>query len=153
WRMAVAHLADASAGFGPLEARCLQQQLSAIRAMLDRRINTPPTSSVGRLFDAVAALAGVRDRVTYEGQAAVELEGLATGVPPDTSYPFDLREEQRGEPPEPIQVVDTRPLIRAVVHDAVDGIDARVIARRCHSTVVGIIAAVCGRLREETGIG
>jgi hydrogenase maturation protein HypF len=153
WRMAVAHLADAGTGFGPLEARCLQHGLSAIRTMLDRRINTPPTSSVGRLFDAIAALTGVRARVTYEGQAAVELEGLATDVPPDASYPFDPGEEQGGVPPEPVLVVDTRPLIRAVVRDAIAGIEARVIARRFHSTVVEIIAVVCGRLREETGIG
>ena len=64
--------------------------LRTIEKMLEQRFNTPLTSSAGRLFDAVAALAGVRDRVSYEGQAAMELEWLATGVRPDGAYPFDL---------------------------------------------------------------
>jgi hydrogenase maturation protein HypF len=95
----------------------------------------------------VAALAGVRDRVSYEGQAAVELEWLAAGVAPDGAYPFDL-----GSAREPL-VIDTRPLVRAVAEDAGRGVEAALIARRFHSTLVDVIAAVCGRLRRETGIG
>ena len=58
--------------------------------MLERRINTPLTSSAGRLFDAVASLAGVRDTVSYEGQAAIDLEALATELGPDSAYPFEI---------------------------------------------------------------
>src|SRR5207248_6109821 len=78
WRVAVAHLRDAQVEFAPLRARLLPVQLRTVERMLAKRLNTPPTSSAGRLFDAVAALAGVRDRVSYEWQAAVELEWLAT---------------------------------------------------------------------------
>jgi hydrogenase maturation protein HypF len=152
WRMAAAHLADAGAGFWPLGARGLHDRLAAVRAMLDRGINTPRTSSVGRLFDAVASLAGVRDRVSYEGQAAVELEALASETAPDTSYPFALEEAREGEPPADVIVVDTRPLILAVVRDASGGTGAARIARRFHSTLVEVIAAVCDRLRGETGL-
>ncbi|HVS34897.1 MAG TPA: carbamoyltransferase HypF [Gemmataceae bacterium] len=145
WRMAVAHLADAGADFGPLRARILLPELRVVDKMLERRFNTPPTSSVGRLFDAAASLAGVRDRVSYEGQAAVELEWLAETTPADGSYPFDL--EAQSEAP---LVVDVRPLIRAVVKDVQKGVGAAVIARRFHSTVADLIAGVCGRIRAET---
>jgi hydrogenase maturation protein HypF len=153
WRMAVAHLADAREEFTPLGARILRTDLGLITRMLERRFNTPLTSSAGRLFDAVAALAGVRDRVSYEGQAAVELEWLATGVPPDGSYPFDLDLSCGAGSAEGPMVIDTRPLIRAVAGDAVRGVEAARIARRFHSTVVELTAEVCGRLRRATSIG
>jgi hydrogenase maturation protein HypF len=146
WRMAAAHLWDAGEGFGSLETRGLHPGLANIRTMLARRINAPLTSSAGRLFDAVAALAGIRDRVSYESQAAVELEGLATGVPADESYPFEIE-------PGPDCVVDTRPLVRAVARDAASGVGPATIARRFHSTLVEIVATVCDRLRRDTGLG
>jgi hydrogenase maturation protein HypF len=144
WRMAVAHLRDAGADVPALRARLLPVELRTVERMLERRFNTPLTSSAGRLFDAVAVLAGVRDRVSYEGQAAVELEWLASEVAPDGIYPFELDRTDDGR-----LVVDTRPLIRAI---AADGAPAARIARRFHSTVVEIIATVCRRLRESTGL-
>jgi len=147
WRMAVAHLVDAEVELRPLKARLLPVEVRTVERMLERRINTPLTSSAGRLFDAVAALAGVRDRVSYEGQAAVELEWLATGVESDGTYPFAL---SPGENP---LVVDTRPLIRALAEDTRRGVRTALIARRFHSTLVELIAAVCDRLRGATGLG
>jgi hydrogenase maturation protein HypF len=152
WRMAVAHLADANAESALLEARCLKRDLLAVQTVLSRRAYAPLTSSVGRLFDAVASLAGIRDRVSYEGQAAIELEALAEDVPPDTSYPFELSQQVEGESQEPVLIVDTRPLIKAVTQDAMTGVSAARIARRFHSTLVELIARVCGRLHEETGL-
>jgi hydrogenase maturation protein HypF len=148
WRMAVAHLKDARVDLGPLKARIHSVELRTVETMLERRFNTPPTSSAGRLFDAVAALAGVRDRVSYEGQAAIELEWLASRVAPDGAYPFDLT-----QPPEGPFVVDTRPLIRAVADEAARGVGAALIARRFHSALIELIAVVCDRLRQVTGIG
>jgi hydrogenase maturation protein HypF len=151
WRMAVAHLADAGLEFTP-RARILHADIQLLMRMLERRINTPMTSSAGRLFDAVAVLAGLRDNVSYEGQAAMELEWLATSVPPDGDYPFDLTPARPGETVDAPLVIDTRPLIRAVATDASRGVGAALLARRFHTTMVELVGVVCSRLRESTGV-
>jgi hydrogenase maturation protein HypF len=145
WRMALAHLLDAGWA-GPDRLRTSVAERRVVRTMLDRGLNSPPTSSAGRLFDAVAALAGVRDRVSFEGQAAIELEGLAADTATAGGYPFALSAG-------PACVVDTRPLIRAVAEDAAAGVTAPVIARRFHTSMVEIITAVCDRIRADTGLG
>jgi hydrogenase maturation protein HypF len=71
WRMAAAHLLDAGSSWDGLVGRVDRAKLRTIATMLERRVNTPLTSSAGRLFDAVASLAGVRDTVSYEGQAPI----------------------------------------------------------------------------------
>ena len=144
-------LTDAQATCPPLLARLAPVEIRTIATMLERRLNTPQTSSAGRLFDAVAALAGVRDRVNYEGQAAIELEWLATAVPPTGAYPFQLVED--AESPESPILIDTRPLIHAVAREVTRATAVSRIARRFHSTLVDIIAVVCGRLRSTTGVG
>ena len=151
WRMAVSYLADAGRGNLRLDARLDSSALRTVRLLLERRFQTPLTSSVGRLFDAVAALAGVRDRVSHEGQAAMELEWLAAGLRPDGVYPFDLAETSVQSAAEAAMEVDCRPLIRAVADESDRGIEAARIGRRFHSTIVALIAAVCDRLRKTTG--
>lgn len=151
WRMALTHLTDAGCDDSRVTRRRHSREVQAIKTLLRRRLNTPETSSMGRLFDAVACIAGGRDRVSYEGQAAVELEWLATDVRPDGRYPFELtREDDRSV--ESTTVIDTRPLICAVAEDAASGVPRECIARRFHSTVVELVTTVCERLRAETGL-
>lgn len=152
WRMAAAYLADAGQEDTPLRGHIPAPALATLRRMIERRISSPLTSSVGRLFDAVAALAGLRRRVSYEGQAAMELEWRAAEVAPDGTYPFDLQETQEGDPPASTLVIDPRPLICEVAAEARRGRDPAVIGRRFHSTLVEIVAQVCARLRTETGL-
>jgi hydrogenase maturation protein HypF len=153
WRMAASHLIDAGVGTDLLKARILPASLRLIMTMLERRFQAPPTSSAGRLFDAVASLCGVRDRVSYEGQAAVELEWLATRTPAGRAYPFGLVEPGGGGPGGDPLVVDTRPLVRAAAVDVERHVAPEVIARRFHSAVVEMISVVCDRLRTLHDVG
>ena len=119
--------------------------------MLERRLNAPLTSSMGRLFDAVASLAGVRDVVSFEGQAAIELEALATAQPEGGGYPLEFEPTEGGCGMNDPLVIDTRPLIRAVAADVADRTPSRDVARRFHTTVLEMIVSTCSRLRDATG--
>ena len=148
WRMAASFLVDAGQGDALLAGRVPAASLAAVRRVIDRRINTPLTSSAGRLFDGVAALLGVRDRVTYEGQAAIELEWLAAAATSHdaSSFEFDIAAgADRGSP----LIIDTRPLTAAIAAEIGQGQDAAQISRRFHSTLVEIVAQVCARLRQQ----
>jgi hydrogenase maturation protein HypF len=140
--MAAAHLMDAQASCDKYERRLPAASLRTIRRMVERKINSPMTSSVGRLFDAVASLAGVRDSVSHEGQAAMQLEWLASSVAPEAAYPFELDGTGASI------VVDTRPLVRAVSRDVDRDVEVARIARRFHSTLVEMIRGVCIMLRK-----
>ncbi len=150
WRMAVAQLQEAFPDLGPgEEARYLRgadpAKVETVSRMARQGVNAPLTSSMGRLFDAVSALAGVATVSTYEGQAAMELEGAA-GEGLLEPYPFSVR--RNGE----IHVVETVPLIRAVAEDVLDGVSAGVIAGRFHASVVRMVVETCGCVADREGV-
>lgn len=149
WRMAVAHLDDAGVSCAALEQRRRQGELQTIRRMLERRLNSPVTSSAGRLFDAIAALVGIRDVVTSEGQAAIELEALASTTDPNGSYPFDITPGLQQTAP---FAIDTRPILHGVVTDVAAGAHPATIARRFHDTMVEVVVTACTRIRQASGI-
>lgn len=152
WRMAVAQLV---ALYGeeetlplplPVVRRVGEREVRLITRLVERGLNTPQTSSAGRLFDAVAALVGVpgSERTTYEGQAAIELE-LAADGPAEDGYPFELRAEGDG------WVVGTRGVIRAVVEDLLAGRSGGEVSARFHRTMAGVVVSGCERARESVG--
>jgi len=133
-------------GAAPLRGRLAEGEEQTILAMISHGLNTPLTSSMGRLFDAVAALAGVRDDALYEGQAAIELEALADPAARG-AYAFGLLEEPGGA-----LMVDSAPVLAAVLDDVAAGVGAPAISMRFHRAVVSAVVAVCARLAPDLGV-
>jgi hydrogenase maturation protein HypF len=122
------------------------EEREIITAQIANRINTPLTSSCGRLFDAIAALLGICRTITFEGQAAIALEMVAAPNGPATPYPFSVdKAEGRFQ-------VRLGELIGAIINDAVQGVGVPEIALRFHHTVAHVIRRVSLLLSEETGI-
>jgi hydrogenase maturation protein HypF len=147
WRMAAAHLAAAygdalPGGLAVVERH--RRDWASVLQMARSQIVSPRTSSAGRLFDAVAAITGVRDEINYEGQAAVELEQRA-----DPSEREAYRVAWCGEEVIRVRAGD---LIRSVVEDVRARVPAGVIAARFHNGLARVVAEVCTALRDRTGL-
>ncbi len=124
-------------------------ELEIIRQQLRRGINCPLTSSAGRLFDAVSALAGVREEIDYEAQAAIELEMLAPNEVDEfgvNCYPFYIVEHQG------MRVVKLGELFSMIVQDVKNQVPVPMISLKFHNTVAQIIAGMCKMIVKETGI-
>jgi hydrogenase maturation protein HypF len=143
----------------PVAATPLAERTILAR-QLERGLNVVPTSSVGRLFDAVSALAGVRQEINYEAQAAIELENLVRDHETD-GYSFKLVHHASNETFYVSRLtfdvsrttqIDPTPIIHAVVADVRAGVPAGVIAARFHNGLAMMVRDVCLRLREETGL-
>ena len=150
WRMAASFLlstyGDSFDGLGTeFTNRMDRKAWEVIRKAIDRNINCFPSSSMGRLFDAIASLIGVRDTIHYEGQAAIELEYLADENCPE-AYAFGI-ERSNG-----CYVADWRPVIEQVVEDLKRGETPQFISSKFHNAVAEMVAMVCERIRQETGI-
>ncbi len=149
WRMAVSYLYDA---FGPdlydLELPLLNavdsQKIKIMVDMIDKKVNSPLTSSLGRLFDGIAAICGIRYKVAFEGQAAVELEMLASDNVTDV---YDYEWKTAGG-----HQILTRPIICGVAEDVAQGIAPAVISCKFHQTLIRMFSDLCEVIRKENGL-
>jgi hydrogenase maturation protein HypF len=110
--------------------------------MIDKKINSPLTSSCGRLFDAVAALLGIRNTVSYEGQAAIQLENAMVDETDDSAYPLATAEG----------IIDTKPLFDELLRDLQKGVDTKRISSRFHNGLINAFVTIASALRDQHAI-
>ncbi|MDZ7699983.1 MAG: carbamoyltransferase HypF [Deltaproteobacteria bacterium] len=150
WRMAMAYLYEV---FGddcfnlpiPFVQKLDQQEAALILRMARKGVNSPLTSSFGRLFDAVSALIGLRNKIAYEGQAAIELEMCQTQKE-EGEYAWKI--DQQGDR----WVMSVDETIRMVVDDLRKGTRRGMISRRFHRSVIKMLTAACQKVKEESGL-
>jgi hydrogenase maturation protein HypF len=149
WRMAVSYLYGA---YGnelfhrrlPLLEKLDQGKVKIMVEMIEKDVNAPKTSSLGRFFDGVAALVGLRRQVAFEGQAAMELEMVAKSLEHE---PYDYAWSS-----DDIRQMDPRPIIQGVVGDIEKGVTPSVVSGRFHATLLAMFTDLCVVIGKETGL-
>jgi len=150
WRMAVAYT-----GNNDVTLPVSSYKVGTILNMIEKGINCPLTSSMGRLFDAVSSLVGLRHTISHEGEAAIELEKIAEKTE-DIAYNFEIalstvpfdRDNGQGE----CLIIKTKPLFEDIICDLRDGILPSCIANRFHHGIANILVKVVSKLNRSTGI-
>lgn len=131
----------------PLFKQVDTKEIDVIKNQVEKGFNAPLTSSMGRLFDVVSALTGVRTTIEYEAQAAIDLEMAAYDAPNESGfYPFSF-EEKDG-----ITIIKLYDLLRAVVLDIKDHGRQPIIAARFHNTIARMILETCRNIAGKTGV-
>jgi hydrogenase maturation protein HypF len=124
----------------PLRRRVAQRRWADVARLARSGLAAPPTTSAGRLLDAIAALCGVRSTITYEGQAAIELEAIADRAE-RRAYPLAITDDL---------ILDARPTIRAVVADVASGTAVATVSARAHNALAYATAAACATAADRS---
>ncbi len=143
YRIALAHLQAAGLDWDK-RYPAVQAASELERQIVRQQINSVPTSSMGRLFDAVAALIGVRQTVTFEGQAAMELEGMAAGYLGQEGYAFGIDEQA--------QTFSAAPVLAQLTADLQKNTPLPIMAGKFHTAVGNLVCDLAQKLRRQTGV-
>ncbi|HKI68225.1 MAG TPA: carbamoyltransferase HypF, partial [Verrucomicrobiae bacterium] len=127
----------------PPVAAFLPIEMSAIKGMLARNLNSPLCCSVGRLFDAVASLIGLRQRIQFEGQAATELEFTLDGIETDETYQLAISNRQ------PALQFDWSPMIEEIIGDLKHGVSAAEISAKFHNALAESIVRIAKQSEQR----
>jgi hydrogenase maturation protein HypF len=128
----------------PFLAKLNENKLNIMVEMIEKDINSPKTSSLGRFFDAIAAMVGIRSHVAFEGQAAMELEMVAEATADDL-YDYAWSSEDTVQ-------IDPRPIITGVVKDIEKGAPPSIVSGKFHATLMTMFTDLCQVIRKETGL-
>ena len=151
WRMAVSYLYQAyEDALWNLKLRLFDQfeksEIQFIIEMMRKGFNCPETSSLGRLFDGIAALLGICYRSTYEGQAAMMLEMEISNQHTEEFYNYEWSKEKES------YLISPKPIIQGIVNDFMNGIGSNLISYKFHLTLIKLFTDLCIQLKQETGI-
>ncbi|HEX7571013.1 MAG TPA: carbamoyltransferase HypF [Verrucomicrobiae bacterium] len=131
-------------------------ELATLKTMLKRGLNSPLTTSVGRLFDGVASLAGLRQQMRFEGQAAMELEFALDGIESDEAYEIRLTARADARPTESAIgnrqsaiILDWSPMVEAILSDVQNGVATGIISAKFHHALAEAVVAVAKRMGEK----
>jgi hydrogenase maturation protein HypF len=147
WRMAVSYLYEV---FGdslldlnlPIFKSIDKDSIKVLITMIQNKINTPNTSSLGRFFDGIAAILGVRNKISFEGQAAIEFEALADNNVKE-KYNFIIDEKYN---------LLLAPIVNGIVIDSNSNISIKIIAAKFHNTIIEMFCQTCLILKQNYGI-
>jgi hydrogenase maturation protein HypF len=150
WRMAVSYLYQTfGEAFHDLDLPLFQglekEKIRVVLEMISKQVNSPQTSSLGRLFDGVAAILGIKKTVAYEGQAAMELE---MSIHKETKESYDYEWEQEKDSCQ----IPVHPIVRGVAMDMENGLPVSDISSKFHMTLIRLFSDLCAHLRKETGL-
>lgn len=153
WRTAISYIASGLRGealWGMLDSigfvlKYGKDRIDNVLKIIDNRQFSPLSSGAGRLFDAVAAITGICDFNTFEGEAAIALEDAASASYPDDSYSYNV---QAGEP----MIIDFAGTIKGIIEDIALGESREMIAAKFHNTLVYVILDIVSGISSETGI-
>jgi hydrogenase maturation protein HypF len=120
------------------------QELNILTKMYHNKINSPLTSSVGRLFDGISALLGIIEQVTYEGEAAMRLEFIANDLLTSETYPFAWTSKE-----DICSYIDWKPMIKNIINDYINKKSLSLIAAKFHQTLVAIIVKVAQNMPSK----